>query len=340
MTQSTVYHSPLSPLTPTSPLHPDGLIAPIWVRKHLQLVPSVFVLFTRLYESPATHLPRSPLDPPHPDKEAEERKRDAELAADIAQRKKSTGDRGIKLTVVLLASRKLLGAPYFLASITIGMTLVDDPSLDTRLSFIRRQSNLDSRAALFVLSPVSPSELGEFIKRFGVSVHLTPLVLSTAYYSLQQALYEPAVEYYTSHSKRVRRKRNRHAQSANSAYMPAHTPLATNAPRPLRPEGWTVRYEYKMACFAELRGEDEVALKYVIQLAFTQTRLMAPRHYQDAYSTLILMFGSAAMLPPRTKRWAEAKVLADTVNIKVRHEIHMNIDSIDQGRSDMQIVLV
>jgi len=34
--------------------------------------------------------------------------------------------------------------------------------------------------------------------------------------------------------------------------------------RPLRPEGWTVRYEYKMACFAEFRGEDEVALKYVL----------------------------------------------------------------------------
>ena len=37
-------------------------------------------------------------------------------------------------------------------------------------------------------------------------------------------------------------------------------------PRPLRPEGWTVRYEYKMACFAEFRGEDEVALKYVPRL--------------------------------------------------------------------------
>ncbi|KAI0034857.1 Gryzun, putative trafficking through golgi-domain-containing protein, partial [Vararia minispora EC-137] len=266
LTQSAVYHSPLSPLTPTSPLHPDGLIAPIWIRKHTQLVPSVFVFFTRLYEAPAAHLARSPLDPIPPEKEAEEKRRDAELSADIAQRKKSTGDRGIKLTVVLLASRKML----------------DDPALDTRLSFIRRQSGLDSRAALFVLSPVSPVELGEFIK------------------SLQQALYDPAVEYYTSHSKRVRRKRNRHAQSTSS-YMPPHSPLASNAPRPLRPEGWTVRYEYKMACFAEFRGEDEVALK----------------HYQDAYSTLVLMFGSAATLPPRTKRWAEAKVLADCVNIKI-----------------------
>ena len=30
------------------------------------------------------------------------------------------------------------------------------------------------------------------------------------------------------------------------------------------------------------------------------------------------MFGSTAILPPRTKRWAEAKVLADTINFKVR----------------------
>jgi hypothetical protein len=42
------------------------------------------------------------------------------------------------------------------------------------------------------------------------------------------------------------------------------------------------------------------------------------RHYQDAYAMLVMMFGSAAMLPPRTKRWAEAKVLADCINVKVR----------------------
>ncbi|KAI0300474.1 Gryzun, putative trafficking through golgi-domain-containing protein [Multifurca ochricompacta] len=260
-------HSPLSPLTPTSPLHPDGLIAPIWVRKHTTLVPSVFVVFIRLYESPPHHMPRSPLDQPHPDREAEERRRDAEMSAEIALRKKSTSERGIKLTVVLIASRKML----------------DDPALDTRLTFIRRQSGLDYRAALFVLSPVSPGELNEFIK------------------SLQQALYEPAVDYYTSHSKRVRRKRNRHAQAA-SAYVLPVSPLGVASPtRPLRPEGWTVRYEYKMACFAEFRGEFEVALK----------------HYQDAYSSLLMMFGSTAILPPRTKRWAEAKVLADCINLKI-----------------------
>ncbi|KAI6029321.1 Gryzun, putative trafficking through golgi-domain-containing protein [Pisolithus microcarpus] len=262
-------HSPLSPMTPSSPVFPDGLIAPIWIKKHMTYLPSVFVLFLRMYEAPHTTT-RSPLGQPDSDMEREraeeERKRDADLSAEIAQRKKSTGERGIKLTVVLIASRRML----------------DDPSLDGRLSFIRKQSNLDSRAALFVLSPVSPSELNDFVS------------------SLQDALYEPAIDYYTSHSKRVRRKRNRHSQAVSS-YNPPATLVGATTPRPLRPEGWTVRYEYKMAAFAEFRGEDEVALK----------------HYQDAYATLMIMFGSTAILPPRTKRWAEAKVLADTINVKI-----------------------
>ena len=88
-------------------------MAPIWVRKHTTLVPSVFVLFIRLYESPPHHMPRSPLDPPHPDREAEERRKDAEMSAEIALRKKATGERGVKLTAVLLASRKLLGGSPF-----------------------------------------------------------------------------------------------------------------------------------------------------------------------------------------------------------------------------------
>ncbi len=42
------------------------------------------------------------------------------------------------------------------------------------------------------------------------------------------------------------------------------------------------------------------------------------RHFQDAYETLTIMFSSTAILPPRTKRWAEAKVLVDCINVKVR----------------------
>lgn len=105
-------HSPLSPLTPSSPLHPDGLIAPIWMRKHTTLIPSVFVMFTRLYEHPP-NAPKSPLEGLYMDREkereAEEKRHDAELSTEIANRKKNTNERNIKLTVVLLASRKMLG---------------------------------------------------------------------------------------------------------------------------------------------------------------------------------------------------------------------------------------
>ena len=58
--------------------------------------------------------PRSPLDVIDPEREKErtneERKWDEELAAEVARRKKSTNERGIKLTVVLMASRRMLGA--------------------------------------------------------------------------------------------------------------------------------------------------------------------------------------------------------------------------------------
>lgn len=70
------------------------------------------MVFTRLYEYPSSP-PKSPLERLDVDREkereAEEKKRDTELSTEIANRKKSTNERNIKLTVVLLASRKMLG---------------------------------------------------------------------------------------------------------------------------------------------------------------------------------------------------------------------------------------
>lgn len=42
------------------------------------------------------------------------------------------------------------------------------------------------------------------------------------------------------------------------------------------------------------------------------------RHYEDCYENLVEMFAHQALLAPRTKRWAEAKVLADCLTVKVR----------------------
>jgi hypothetical protein len=41
------------------------------------------------------------------------------------------------------------------------------------------------------------------------------------------------------------------------------------------------------------------------------------RGYEDAWYGLVSLFASNGALPPRTKRWAEAKVLADCTALKV-----------------------
>jgi hypothetical protein len=58
-------------------------------------------------------------------------------------------------------------------------------------------------------------------------------------------------------------------------------------------------------------------LDYHLRILHPGTKNYLYRHYQDAYAMLLTMCGSTAVLPPRTKRWAEAKVLADCISIKV-----------------------
>lgn len=221
----TAPHSPLSPLVPSSPLYPDGLIAPVWVRKHAELIPSVFVLFLRLYELPTRHITSDETAEEIQAREAEEKQKEREmddlLIKEIGDRRRRLGERGIKLTVVLMASSQTL----------------DSPALDPRLSYLRRASALSSKASLFVLSPVSADQLPDFVL------------------SLQDALYESSMDYYNAHAKRVRRKRSRVPAS-----MPIHAPTTTaQGFKVLGPQGWAVRYDWKMGWFAEVRGEIDVA---------------------------------------------------------------------------------
>ncbi|GMK59483.1 hypothetical protein CspeluHIS016_0800890 [Cutaneotrichosporon spelunceum] len=247
-------HSPFSPLTPTSPLYPDGLIAPVWVRKHTDLVPSVFVLFLRLYE---------PSGPPLGDEAERMREADEATVGEISDRRRRLGERGIRLTIVLMASASAL----------------DADGLDTRLSTIRRASQLSAKASLFVLTPVKASELPDFVR------------------NLFEALREPALEYYTAHGKRVRRKRGRGGNRSRSNSLAGRRGSAA----PLTQQGWTIRYDFKAGWFAEVRGELD----------------LARRHYEDCWNELARMFGSTSALPPRTKRWAEAKVLADCLAMRI-----------------------
>ncbi|ORY33796.1 Foie gras liver health family 1-domain-containing protein [Naematelia encephala] len=260
-------HSPLSPLSPSSPLYPDGLIAPIWVRKHAELIPSVFVLFLRLYESPLHPKVEQTAEEAQRRDKADrdmEKQKDDLLVKEVAERRRKLGERGIKLTVVLMASSATL----------------DSPALDPRLSYLRRASALSAKASLFVLTPVPAEQLPDFVQ------------------SLQDALFDAAMEYYSNHAKRVRRKRSRVPVSQLGVPTPIQGGVIGRA---LGSQGWAVRYDWKAGWFAEVRGELDAAR----------------RHYEDCWNELARMFASTQMLPPRTKRWAEAKVLADCVAIRI-----------------------
>jgi hypothetical protein len=204
------------------------------------MIPCAFVLVLRLWE-PNMDPDLAQLDPLSAGTgarlEEREKQRDADLVNEILERKRLTAERGIKLAVVLLTSRQLLGErSSFCDQSRSDRAAADDPNLDFRLSIIRRQSSLDARASLFVISPVGATEVANFVV------------------SLRNELYESAVDYYREHGRRARRKRSRVPTQAR--------PIgAVAGPAPLGPQAWSVRYDYKMAVFAEMRQEIEVSLK-------------------------------------------------------------------------------
>jgi hypothetical protein len=73
--------------------------------------------------------------------------------------------------------------------------------------------------------------------------------------SLQDALYDSAVEYYSAHAKRVKRKRVR-VTGAQSSGQGGQQGIPGKS---LGPQGWIVRYDWKAGWFAEIRGELEEA---------------------------------------------------------------------------------
>jgi len=89
------------------------LIAPIWVRKHAELVPSVFVLFLRLFENSqlgdGQELSADEAQKKETMDRAKEREMDDMLVKEIGERRRRLGERGIKLTIVLMASAATLG---------------------------------------------------------------------------------------------------------------------------------------------------------------------------------------------------------------------------------------
>ncbi|PSK37443.1 hypothetical protein B9Z65_2185 [Elsinoe australis] len=126
-------HSTLSPLSPTSPLFPDGLMTPTWMTKHQSDFPSVLLCFFEINADPS--------------------------AASLQDNQLKNEITNLKTT---------LSKPGFRTRLAV--VLVTDQSIDEvlafeeRLSTIRRATGLDPKNSFFVLSkPESSSELPKFV---------------------------------------------------------------------------------------------------------------------------------------------------------------------------------
>lgn len=125
-----VLHSPFSPLSPSSPLYPDGIINAQWLRKHQDLVPSLFVPFYMLDPNPDT----APVS-------------DGKLKLDIAGIRTALAKSGYrtKLAIVLIADRDQ-------------QQLFPDEGAHERLEGIRKGAGLDPKTVFYVPPPPQESD--------------------------------------------------------------------------------------------------------------------------------------------------------------------------------------
>lgn len=130
-----VLHSPLSPLSPGSPTFPDGLLTPLWVTKHQDLVPAAVLNF----------FPFS-LDPNM------DSLRDNQLKIEINSLKQEWQSSGHKTRfMVVLISEEGEENGY-------------EGEIDDRIAGIRRATNLDPRSLFFIPPDASSAELQNFVK--------------------------------------------------------------------------------------------------------------------------------------------------------------------------------
>ncbi|KAG0640099.1 Gryzun, putative trafficking through golgi-domain-containing protein [Tuber brumale] len=216
-------HSPISPLSPDSPLYPDGVISNLWLRKHQLLLPSVFVCFHELFtESNDGNI---------------QNLRDNELIASINAAKKHFSPTTGSTISASIGGDEIRSSGYrskFAVVLMSDKSILPSSRFDDRVGYIKRSTNLIANATFFfVPADSSAVELQQFALNF----------LST--------LYPLAIEYYRDLSKHSRRKRNK------GSVPPPTIPSS----RALSQQAWNLRYEFKLGIFAEFRQEMDVAVR-------------------------------------------------------------------------------
>ncbi|KAJ9396431.1 hypothetical protein DTO282F9_6566 [Paecilomyces variotii] len=129
-----VLHSPISPLTPSSPVFPDGLLTPLWVTKHQNLIPAVTINFFSFTSDPNLSTLR-----------------DNQLKTEINTLKKDWVASGCKTRFVVVLLSEEGESSY----------VVDT---EERVASIRKATNLDPRSIHVLPSDLTPLETKEFAR--------------------------------------------------------------------------------------------------------------------------------------------------------------------------------
>ena len=237
-------HSPLSPLTPDSPVFPDGIMTSLWFTKHQTLLPCTLISFFKFtLDSNSSTL------------------QDNKLKTEINAIRSSITASGYKLRLAVVLVCEDIGP---------------ETNLNDRVATVRRATNLDSKTLFFMPQHHSSVETRAFVGNILASIQPS------------------CIEYYRDLSKHSRRKRNRGTIPAPTA------PPVSGTSQTLSSQGWNVRYETKLGCFAEFRQEMDAA----------------GRNYEAAYEILLDgdVFEDIAGWSPR---FNEARLLADALAIRI-----------------------
>lgn len=163
----------------------------------------------------------------------------------------------------------------FAVVLVADQAVADSPELEERIAAIRRATALDPKTGLFFLGP--GDELSSF-------------VVSTL-----SALQPSCIDYYRDLTKHARRKKSRgYAPTASAA-------SARGTSQSLTLHGWNVRYDFKLAVFAEFRQEHTAA----------------ERHYESALEILFDPEGNLETTPSWSPRWNDCRLLCDIIAFRI-----------------------
>lgn len=119
--------------------------------------------------------------------------------------------------------------------------------------------------------------------------------------------------YYKECEKHIKKKKSRIGSISRKPPTPNSTSLKNSSE--LSPHGWLVRYDFKLAIFAEFRQD----MEYTQRFFYYNNNRYLDSAYQNLAGMLKASAHSADRLPiiPFSGRWFESRLLLDCINFKV-----------------------